>query len=91
MENNIMKKLRNNHIYYNVWFDGKDVSGRKLPDEIRKKFDSDRTFELNEFDDCLKYVNGLRDVKADYAFYLEDWDEEEECIEHPVCFRHFTN
>ena len=89
MRNKTMKKLRKNHIYYKVCFDGLDALGRKLPKEITDKFETDISFELNEFDDCMVYVNGLRDVKADYGFYFEVWDEEEENVEHPVNFRNF--
>lgn len=91
MKNNMMKRLRKKHIYYMVQFDGLDVLGRKLPDGIGKKFEADQTFRLNEFDDCLKYVNSLRDVKADYAFFIEDYDEEDESINHPVQFSNFNH
>lgn len=91
MKHEMMKRLRKKHIYYMVQFDGLDVLGRMLPNETIDKFPTDETFELNEFDQCLKYVNSLRDVKADYAFYIEDWNEEDETIEHPVQFRYFNH
>ena len=82
-----MKMLIKGHIYYMVYFDGMLASGRKASKEIKNMFESDKTFELNEFEKCMEYVNKLRENKCDYAFYIEEWNEEDETIEHLIGFK----
>jgi hypothetical protein len=84
---NKMKKLRDGHIYYMVYFDGMLNNGGKAPKEIIDMFDSDVAFKLNDFNKCMDYVNKLSKHNCDYGFYVEVWNEEDESVKHPVTFR----
>lgn len=82
-----MKKLRNNNIYYMIYFDGMLNNGRKAPRKTLDMFDSDVSFKLSDFNKCMNYVNKLSKHNCDYGFYVEVWNEEDTSVEHPITFR----
>ena len=84
---NNMKKLRDNNIYYMIYFDGMLNNGRKAPRKTLDMFDSDVSFKLSDFNKCMNYVNKLSKHNCDYGFYVEVWNEEDTSVEHPITFR----
>ena len=84
---NNMKRLKDNHIYYMVYFDGMLNNGNKASKNILDMFDSEEHFKLNDFNQCMDYVNELNQHNCDYGFYVELWNEKDESVEHPITFR----
>ena len=85
-----LDRVLKDHVYYYVWFDGNLICGRKASEEVQNKYESDKMFNLSEFDKCMEYVNSLRKDNCDYSLRIEDWNEDTESVEHFV-FRHFEN